>query len=591
MALETREKSDTRVNVQFSRAGSSFRSQNLLRKDSVCDLKPEIGNCAQGRIFLAEIAGMIRDPSVHTAISTRRLAAIMSADIAGYSRMMGHDEEGTHARMTRYRRDIVEPTVAEHSGTIVKHMGDGFLAIFDSPLEATRCAIVIQQTIAARNSAVQDRTHWLQYRIGINLGDIIYETNDIFGDGVNIAARLQTAAKPGDVNISGGVYEQVKNKLVCGYQSLGDERLKNITDPVRIYRVLPDPSAVVNTKYGFRRLTRTVVPVVGACALTFGIGVWYAARKTINNHAPTDVAARSSEPSIAKSPQEPPRSNIIEAKSSEPQAEISRPAPSASPPQAPVSEPSPVAVLTPSVPVQRSEPISPADGFRDCPNCPEMLNLAGGSFRMGSPADATERPVHQVHVAPFALSRIPVTNAQWQACVAADQCTYHPDGADDLPVRNVSWSDAQQYIAWLSKVTSKPYRLPSEAEWEYAARAGTTTAYWWGARMAPGYANCRGCGTPHDIAKPIQIGLLPSNPFGLQGMGGGVAEWVSDCWHGSYQGAPRTGSWSAANCREHVLRGGSWLSDPDDIKVSSREHYDSGVRYPAHGFRVALSDK
>ncbi|MCJ2051727.1 SUMF1/EgtB/PvdO family nonheme iron enzyme [Methylobacterium sp. J-070] len=519
----------------------------------------------------------------------------MSADIAGYSRMMGHDEEGTHVRMTRYRRDIVEPTVAEHSGTIVKHMGDGFLAVFDSPLEATRCAIVIQQTIAARNAAVSDKTHWLQYRIGINLGDIIYESNDIFGDGVNIAARLQTAAKPGDVNISGGVYEQVKNKLVCGYQSLGDERLKNITDPVRIYRVLPDPSAVVNTDHGVRWVARTAVPIVGACALTFGIGVWYATQRLADKQAIPDVAARGGEQPIPKPTQEMPApvsvEAKVEAKSSEPQTAIPHSALVAPPPQAPISEPSPVAVLAPPMPAQRPEPATPSDAFRDCPNCPDMISLTGGMFRMGSSSDLSEKPVHQVNVAPFALSRVPVTKAQWQTCVAAKECTYHPDGADDLPVRNVSWKDAQQYIAWLSKTTSKPYRLPNEAEWEYAARAGTTTAYWWGARMAPGYANCRGCGTPHDPEKPIQIGLLPPNPFGLQGMGGGVAEWVSDCWHSSYQGAPRTGSWSAPNCREHVLRGGSWLSELDDVRVSSREAYDSDVRYPSHGFRVALSSR
>src|SRR5215213_8605619 len=186
---------------------------------------------------------MLGESSTGVTSGARRLAAIMSADIAGFSRLMEHDEEGTHARLKRCRRDIIEPTVAEHHGHVVKHVGDGFIAIFDSPLEATRCAIVIQQTIAARNAAVP-KNLWLQYRIGINLGDVLVETDDIYGDGVNIAARLQTAATPGEVNISGGVYEQVKNKLVCGYQSLGDEKLKNITDPVRIYRVLPDPSAV-----------------------------------------------------------------------------------------------------------------------------------------------------------------------------------------------------------------------------------------------------------------------------------------------------------------------------------------------------------
>ncbi len=534
---------------------------------------------------------MIRDASSHAAASTRRLSAIMSADIAGYSRMMGHDEEGTHARMSRYRRDIVEPTVAEHSGTIVKHMGDGFLAIFDSPLEATRCAIVIQQTIAARNAAVSDKSNWLQYRIGINLGDIIVEDHDVFGDGVNVAARLQTAARPGDVNISGGVYEQVKNKLVCGYQSLGDERLKNITDPVRIYRVLPDPSAVVRAEHGVKRAMRTLVPMVGACGVTFAVGFWFAAHKATDTPDPVSVVVSPGEPTTPGAASRPGLNTALGPVPA-PLVETSRPEAVALSPSAPASasEPVPVAFAVPPPPAQKSEPPAASNAFKDCSDCPEMLRLTGGVYRMGGTSDATEKPVHQVVVAPFALSRLPVTKAQWQACLRAGECTYRPDGSDDLPARNVSWTDAQQYVAWLSKVTSKPYRLPTEAEWEYAARAGTATAYWWGAQMVPGYANCRGCGTPHDPEKPIQIGLLPPNAFGLQGMGGGVSEWVLDCWHSSYHGAPRSGAWTTPKCREHVLRGGSWLSEPEDIQVSSREHYDTNVRYPAHGFRVALSE-
>src|SRR5215213_6214811 len=216
---------------------------------------------------------MLGESSTGVTSGARRLAAIMSADIAGFSRLMEHDEEGTHARLKRCRRDIIEPTVAEHHGHVVKHVGDGFIAIFDSPLEATRCAIVIQQTIAARNAAVP-KNLWLQYRIGINLGDVLVETDDIYGDGVNIAARLQTAATPGEVNISGGVYEQVKNKLVRGYQSLGDEKLKNITDPVRIYRVLPDPAAVVRASHAKAKWSWTAAGFLALMGVA-GAG-WYA---------------------------------------------------------------------------------------------------------------------------------------------------------------------------------------------------------------------------------------------------------------------------------------------------------------------------
>ena len=181
---------------------------------------------------------MSPESTSHVINSPRRLVAILLADISGYSRLMGSDEEGTHARIKRHRREIVEPTIQEHYGRLIRYTGDGFLAIFESPLEAVRCAIVIQQSMAARNLSLP-KNHWIRYRIGVNLGDVIVEEDDVYGEGVNIAARLEALADPGGVYISGGVYEQVKNKLVCGYQSLGDEKLKNITDPVRD---LPGPA-------------------------------------------------------------------------------------------------------------------------------------------------------------------------------------------------------------------------------------------------------------------------------------------------------------------------------------------------------------
>src|SRR6266403_1446609 len=172
----------------------------------------------------------------------RRLAAIVAGDISGYSRLMQLDEEGTHGRVKRIERDLIEPTIAEHHGRLVKTTGDGFIAIFDSPVEAVRCSIVIQQNLVGRNAALP-KHYWIEYRIGVNLGDVIIETDDIYGDGVNIASRLEGIADPGEVYISGGIYEQIKNKLVCGYESLGDRKVKNITDPVRVYRVLADPAA------------------------------------------------------------------------------------------------------------------------------------------------------------------------------------------------------------------------------------------------------------------------------------------------------------------------------------------------------------
>src|SRR6476619_160267 len=144
--------------------------------------------------------------------SPRRLAAIVAGDIAGYSRLMELDEEGTHSRVKRIERDLIEPSIAEHHGRLVKTTGDGFIAIFDSPVEAVRCSIVIQQNMVGRNTALPTH-HWIEYRIGVNLGDVIIEANDIYGDGVNIASGLESIADSGQVYISCGIYEQIKHKL------------------------------------------------------------------------------------------------------------------------------------------------------------------------------------------------------------------------------------------------------------------------------------------------------------------------------------------------------------------------------------------
>src|SRR6195256_4912572 len=204
--------------------------------------------------------------------SPRRLAAIVAGDIAGYSRLMQIDEEGTHIRVKRIERDLHEPSIAEHNGKLVKTTGDGFIAIFDSPVEAVKCGIVIQQNMIGRNAS-QQKHLWIEYRIGVNLGDVIIEPNDVYGDGVNIAARLEGIAEPGQVYISGGIYEQIKHKLVCGYESLGDRKVKNITDPVRVYRVLSDPAA-----YQARRKRREniLIFLLSLTLLAIGGGIlWY----------------------------------------------------------------------------------------------------------------------------------------------------------------------------------------------------------------------------------------------------------------------------------------------------------------------------
>ncbi|MBV8447317.1 MAG: SUMF1/EgtB/PvdO family nonheme iron enzyme [Hyphomicrobiales bacterium] len=504
----------------------------------------------------------------------RRLAVIMAGDIAGYSRLMNIDEEGTHARLKRILREVVEPTIAEHHGRLVKTTGDGFIAIFDSPVEAVRCGIVIQQSMVGRNASVPAQQALL-YRIGVNLGDVIVDSNEVFGDGVNIAVRLEGIATPGQVYISGGVYEQIKHKLVCGYQSLGDRQVKNITDPVRVYRVLPDPAAFMETQ---KRREIGFVVLASIVLLAIAGSLWYTMRpgRDLN-------VARSSAPA-ASAPET--------SRTTESAAAI---APSAAPAISPqgTSPASPQAgSFSPATPQGASpQPASPPSASPSVKE-PEMAQLPGGSFSMGSNEDPSEKPVHQVAIKPFALSKFPVTVRQWNECAAANACEFTALGDENAPVTNVSWTDTKQYLGWLEQVTHKPYRLPSEAEWEYAARGGTQTKYWWGDQLQAGMANCKNCVAIASASAdfPAKVGSFRPNPFGLYDMGGGVDQWVEDCWHRNYQGAPNDGSpWMDGDCVSHVIRSGSWKNDASYVRPANRDHYDTGVRYPTHGFRVALS--
>ncbi len=172
----------------------------------------------------------------------RRLAAILATDVVGYSRLMGADEAGTLARLKALRRDLLDPKIAEHHGRIVKTTGDGALVEFASAVDAVQCAVEVQQTLAQRTAEMPD-TPPLELRMGINVGDIIVEDEDIYGDGVNVAARLEGLAEPGGISISGDTYRQVRNKLDFGFEDLGEQRVKNIAEPVSVYRVLLDPKA------------------------------------------------------------------------------------------------------------------------------------------------------------------------------------------------------------------------------------------------------------------------------------------------------------------------------------------------------------
>ena len=230
------------------------------------------------------------------------------------------------------------------------------------------------------------------------------------------------------------------------------------------------------------------------------------------------------------------------------------------------------------------------DVFRDCPDCPELVVVPEGNFMMGS----SYGPVHRVVIGrPFAVGVYEVTFGEWDACVSGGGCGGHRPsdegwGQGPRPVIRVSWDDAKAYVRWLRGKTGKEYRLLSESEWEYVARAGTGTMYWWGDEIGRNRANCGGCGSRWDNRQTSPVGSFSANGFGLHDVHGNVWEWVEDCWNENYNEAPTDGSaWESGNCGRRVLRGGSWSSSPGYLHSASREWYTSGNRNNDTGFRVA----
>jgi len=267
--------------------------------------------------------------------------------------------------------------------------------------------------------------------------------------------------------------------------------------------------------------------------------------------------------------------------------------------------------------------LNPGAVFKDCDVCPEMVVIPAGSFTMGSPASEPERisdegPQHQVTIArQFAAGKFEVTFDEWDVCVRESGCDHNPGdsgwGRGRRPVMNVSWDDAKQYVQWLSRKTGRSYRLLTEAEWEYVARAGTTTAFSWGNSITPQQANYNTkvsyasyTGSPGrdqdayasfdrlfeaSCRQTVPVDSYAPNAFGLYDVHGNVWEWTEDCWNASYTGAPTNGNaWTGGDCGGRVLRGGSCSSSPRDLRSAVRRYTTASIRDFSFGFRVARSD-
>jgi formylglycine-generating enzyme required for sulfatase activity len=266
-----------------------------------------------------------------------------------------------------------------------------------------------------------------------------------------------------------------------------------------------------------------------------------------------------------------------------------------------VTRPYMIAQIRPHVlTVAQEQSLKPKQLFKECAqDCPEMVVVPAGQFMMGAwPSDngrtTGEIPQHKVTIAKaFAVSKYQLTFAEWDACADYGDCNRNVSdgnfGRGRQPVANVTWNDAQQYVAWLSKMTGKQYRLLTEAEYEYAARAGTTTVYPWGDVIGKNNADCNGCGSQWDNKKPAPVGSFAANDFGLHDMLGNVWEWVQDCLHSNYDGAPDDGSaWlEGGDCKIRVVRGASFIDPPVLLRSALRLKSPVDNRSGNLGFRVA----
>ena len=357
-----------------------------------------------------------------------------------------------------------------------------------------------------------------------------------------------------------------------------------------------------------------------AAVLAGGVFVW------VKVESPTQTPQPASAPAVQPTPAP---AQPLPKPTPGPTA-ATTPAPTAAPTLGPTPGPSPAPSIstpiafTPLSP-ERERALKPKDMFKECDKCPEMLVVPAGSFTMGSPeservpivaawqsygitpgtlttgvALSSEGPQHKVVIAqPIAVGRFAVTFEEWDACVDDRGCNgYRPADQDwgrgSRPVINVNWNDAKAYVAWLSQKTGKKYRLLSEAEWEYIARAGTTTSFWWGSSFSTSQANYNGThtygGEPtgEDRQKTLPVESFSPNPWGFYQVAGNSYDWIEDCFHDDYYGAPVDGSaWLTENCKGHVVRGGSWTSAPWNIRSAFRGWFPTNFRSSNHGFRLA----
>lgn len=376
----------------------------------------------------------------------RKLATILVADIVGYSRLTANDEDWTIRALGDFRK-VIDDIIARHDGRIFSTGGDSVLAESASPVEAVRAAVDFQEASRSRN-LLQPRDRQLRYRIGINLGDVMVRGNDLLGDGVNVAARLEGIAEPGGICVSASVWEHINGKLSIGYVDIGEQSVKNIPRPVRAYHLrvdgsvgevtdtvvkpLPDSAATPSAGARQRPPIAAMLAAALGTALLIGAGIaaWQFWPKG-HHPAPGPMAAAPSAKPASQAPAAAPQAAPAAAKPI-----VIPPAPPPQPAPAPTTAAQPPAPAPQPAPAPSPQPATTASAppkiFRDCPNCPEMVVIPAGDFQMGAAPGENQRyevpttesgrdePQHKVTFAkPFALGKFDVTRAEFAAFAQA----------------------------------------------------------------------------------------------------------------------------------------------------------------------------
>ena len=588
----------------------------------------------------------------------RQLSAIMFTDIVGYTSLMGKDEK-KGLEILDQKQHLIEPILDKFNGEKLKDIGDGTLSSFRSAVDAVNCAINIQRENLSNGN--------FSIRIGIHVGDVVFRDGDIFGDGVNVASRIEPLAEPGGICVSGSVYENIRNQTSIKSFYLGEKELKNVAEPIRVYALtaegLPAPKISIaeadHPSWMHSRRYVFIALAVVSCGILYLL---------ILNHQPAvEDNSKTSKPPVKNQQPSLDQDNSLKIlqitkedrqKNAEDITRLENELESLAlkidqmnneVSATPNSEE--IDITTASSLIEEKESKQKQlDGFKKkrkeviandiaayekiiqstsgkdlqktawnklVSNYPEAMELdsgdligikmlllkawveptsgieflwiEGGCFQMGDTSEEgaeDEKPAHEVCLDSFGISKHEVTQGQWQKIMGSNPSKFTK--GDDYPVEQVSWFDTQDFMRKFNSHAGNTFRLPTEAEWEYSACAGSLEQKYAGGNNIEtlGWHN----GNSQESTHPV--GTKEPNDFGLFDMSGNVLEWCSD-WYGGnyYQQSLRNNPSGPSSGSLRVIRDGCWNGSPWLSRCTNRDGFKPGYSLDNLGFRVVLSGK